>query len=264
MDNKYLVILKAMRLKRNFSFLLILILSLLIISSHAQEVSKKGNIRFGMEGGLQLTGVNDPYMQVSKDGTGYNFGPYLEYYLSEFVKIRASFQYDNRNFSLENGLQYIVDDSGYVGKTSYYNVKENFSVNYLTIPISIIFSRGTGRLNFYLQGSVYYSILLDSDQTGDRYVYISEEDAGEFFFEDHPEFNNPGIHHLDPIIHNFNSSDLGINIFVGLNYSITPKIDLSISPGFTFGFNNVWEDPSRSVTWSRVYKFTAGLSYKIK
>ena len=250
----------------HFSFLTLIFLfaSSGSYNLNSQTLNQKGNVRIGIEGGLQITGINDPYMQVSKDGNGYNFGPYIEYYLSEFVKLRGSVQFDNRKFSLENGIQYIVDDSGYIGRSSYYYLKEAFSVNYLTIPVSVIFERGTGKLKFFLQGSIYYSLLLNSDQTGERYVYISEEDAEEFFFEGHPEFNNPGIHVLDPITRKFNSSDIGLNIMLGLSYSVTPKIDLNISPGFTFAFSNVWEDPARTAKWSRVYKFTAGLSYKLK
>lgn len=232
---------------------------------NAQEnIQEKGSVNFGFEAGLQFTNISDPYMPVSKAGTGYNAGPFIEYCLSNLVKFRAAIQYDNRAFKLENMAPRLVGDSGYIGQTSYYDVQQNFKVNYLTIPISFIYSTGGEKLKFFMQGTVYYSFYINSVQTGVRDVYISEEDAEHFYFEDYPEFSTPGHHYLKPEIQTFNSGDIGINMLIGGVYYIKPGLGISLAPGFTFAFSNVWEDPSRVTTWSTLYKVTAGLVYSIK
>jgi hypothetical protein len=249
-----------MKIKTILSFFSIL-LTLAVLS---QESGNKGSYNLGFEGGIQLTDVNDAFLLDSKSGTGFNFGPYFEYYINQSLKLKVAAHFEDRKFELGNGSQYIVDDSGYVGYYSYYHVNENYIANYLTIPLSVVFERGSDKLKLFVQGTFYYSLLLNSTQSGDRYVYISEEDAEHFWFEDHPEFNVPGYHILEPDTKNLNTSDFGINAFIGACYNISPKLSVYISPGFTMSFANVWEDPSRIASWSSMYKFTAGISYKLK
>lgn len=94
----------------------------------------KGTFNFGFEAGIQFTSVDDPYMSMSDGGTGFNAGPYIEYYLKEKIKIRGGLYFDNRAFTLQDvGL--IVGDSGYIGRSSYYDILEKFKVNYLTISL---------------------------------------------------------------------------------------------------------------------------------
>ncbi len=227
------------------------------------DMGKESRYRIGIEGGLLLSEVDDPIMLVSKSGNGYNFGPYFDYYIGEFLKLRLAGHFESRKFGLENGTQLIVDDSGYVGKSSYYDNKEKYTVNFLTIPLSIIFEKGSDKLKLFVQGTFYYSLLLNSKQESERYVYISAEDAGKLFFDEFPEFNAPGIHFLDPEIKTFNSSDMGISAHIGVKYNINRKMAFSFSPGFTLSFSNVWDNPSRLAKWSRMYRFTAGISYLI-
>ncbi len=242
------------------------VLLLFILSSpiFSQETYiNKGKFNIGFEGGIQFTGVNDTYMHVSEGGIGYNFGPLIEYYLNDFVKIKAGLQYDSREFTLKDLLP-IVDSSGYMGASSYYSSVENYKVNYLTIPLSITYIKGTDNFKFYVQGTFYYSILINSVQTGETFVYISESDAEHYNFVNYPEFNTPGYHYLNQAEQKFNSSDIGINLFVGGIYYIKPNLGISLSPGFSYAFSNVWEDPLRTATWSQLYKVTIGVVYSIK
>jgi hypothetical protein len=230
----------------------------------AQEViSNKGTINVGFEGGVQFTGVDDPYMPVSDAGVGYSAGPYIEYFLNDNIKLRGGLNVDRRAFDLKD-MGSIVGDSGYVGKSSYYDILEKFKVNYLTIPLSIIYIKGSDKFKFFIQGTLYYSLFLNAKQTGYTDVYISEEDAPHFIFEDYPELNIPGHHDFPPVKQTFNTSDIGINVFFGGVFFIKPGLGITISPGFSYSFGNVWENPERKANWSRLYKINAGIIYKLK
>lgn len=231
----------------------------------AQEiVSKKGSVNFGFETGLQVTGISDIESQIVKSKLGFNAGPLLEYYLSNNVKFRIALHFDNRSFSMESTLRPLVIDTLIYSYDSYYHEKENFKVNYLTIPLSLIYIKGSDKFKLYIQGTVYYSFLINSTQSGFRDVYISENDAPHYYFENYPEFNTPGHHYLEQDTQKFNSGDIGINMFFGAIYYVKPGIGISFSPGLSYAFSNVWEDPTRIATWSTLYKFTFGLVYSVK
>ena len=240
--------------------LLALIFSQELISQ--EEVLLKGTFNAGFEAGVQFTSVDDPYMSMSDGGTGYSAGAFIEYFLQEKIKIRGGLYLDNRAFKLQD-VGIIVGDSGYVGKSSYYDVLEKFKVNYLTIPLSLIYVTGSDKFKIYIQGTVYYSLLLNANQTGYIDVYISEEDAPHFYFEDFPELNVPGHHQLNPNVQIFNTSDIGINILFGGIYYIKPNLGITLSPGFTYSFSNVWENPERNASWSRLYKINAGIIFSL-
>jgi len=244
--------------------LIIFVILVFIKPVISQEiVSLKGTMNVGIEAGIQFTGVDDPYVVTSSNGIGYSAGPFFEYYLSNIIKFRVGLNFDKRAFSLQD-MNYIVGDSGYIGKSSYYDVYEEFKVNYLTIPLSLIYIKGSDKFKFFIQGTVYYSLLLNTTQTGYADVFISEEDAPHFYFDGYPELNTPGHHYFDPEIQIFSTSDIGINLLFGFMYNIKPNLGISISPGFSYSFANVWEDPSRRATWSQLYKINLGLVYTLK
>ncbi len=240
--------------------------TLLIISQllHSQSLDiNKGKVNIGLESGIQFTGVDDPYSQISDGGVGYNIGPFFEYYISNQFKIRAGLQFDNRAFKLKSfGIFY--GDSIDHQYNSIFNEAVKYKSNYLTIPLSLIYIKGSDKLKFHLQGTLYYSLFINSVQTGGIDVVISDNDAGYFNIPDYPELSVPGSYHYNHIDNAFNSSDIGINLFFGCTYYINSKIGISLSPGFTYSFSNVWEDPQRATNWSRIYKVTGGLIYIIK
>lgn len=216
----------------------------------------------GFEAGVQFTGIDDSGMPVSKGGVGYSTGPFFDYYLSDIIKFRAGLHYDHRAFSLSD-MNYI-SDTGYVGKSSYYDVEEKYNVNYLTIPLSLVYVKGNDKFNMFIQGTFYYSIFLNSNQTGDLHIFISKEDAPHFYFDGYPEFNIPGDHYLEVGKDLFNTSDMGINLLFGFTYYINPNLGITLAPGFTYSFANVWENPERQASWSRIYKINAGIIYTLK
>ncbi len=244
-------------------FFLFYIVLIITESVNSQEIAlNKGKINVGFEAGIQFTGISDPYMPISDNGTGYATGAFFEYYLSNIIKFRGGLYYDNRAFSL--GDAGYIDDSNYYAKSSYYTVTQQYKANYLTIPLSLIYIKGSDKFKFFIQGTFYFSMYLNSTQTGNFHIHISEEDAPHFDFEGYPEFNIPGDHYLEINGKDqFNTSDMGINILIGVTYYIKPNLGIIVSPGFTYSFANVWEDPLRTTTWSRLYKINIGVIYTL-
>lgn len=244
--------------------ILLLLLTTITFGVYSQE-SRKGQVNIGFEGGLQFTGIDDVYMPVSNDGTGYILGPNIEYYLSDIVKIKAGLMFDNRAFSLEGAYnQLYINDSTFTSANSYQQIYQDFRVNYLTIPISLIYIKGNKKFRLFIKGTFYYSILLNSSQTGFNEVYIAQQDTHLFIDSDYPDFTTPGVHQLDPSIQKFNSSDMGFNMFFGAEYNITPKVALTLAPCYSFSFGNVWENPNRDVQWTQLYQINLGILYKLK
>lgn len=240
------------------------LLPLLLFSQEKYPQKSSGISNFGIEGGIQITGINDPVMPISSSGLGYSLGPYMDYILSSSINLRVAMHFDNRKFSLENGKPYIYDiDSNYHATNSYMDIREDFSINYITIPLSLVYSKGTGKFRLYIQGMLYYSILINSKQSGYNNLHISDTDAPHINTSLIPDYNGPGLYALNPEIQNINSSDLGFSAFIGGVYSVTPEISVRLSPGVTIGFSNVWEDPIRESNWSQLYKITIGIVYNI-
>ncbi len=201
-------------------------------------------------------------MLITEGGIGYSAGPFFEHYLSDIIKFRGGVNFDNRAFTLKDMGS--INDSIYVGKSSYFNVVEKYKINYVTIPLSLIYSKGNDKFNFFLQATLYYSLYLNSNQTGDIHVHISEEDATHFHINNYPEFNIPGDYHFEPLEQSFSTSDIGVNMLFGCIYFIKPNLGITFSPGFTYSFANVWENPERRTTWSRLYKINIGIIYTLK
>ncbi len=234
-------------------------------SSFSQEANiKKGSMNVGFEAGMQFTGISDPQSRYSDNGIGYATGFFIDYYVSNLIKVKGGLYYDSRAFSLGE-FDYIYYDTNIVYRpTSYYDMLRDYKVNYLTIPISFIYIKGTDKFNLFIQGTLYYSLYLNSIQKGDLHIYISEEDAPYFINDKHPEFNIPGDHYLKVPDELFSTSDIGMNLFFGATYYIKPNIGITLSPGFSYSFANVWEDPLRETTWTSLYKINAGIIYTIK
>lgn len=247
---------------------LLVILTITNLRSQNEEIENK--ISIGFEIGPQFTSVSDSYAYsvLPKSKVGFNAGIFGEYKLTDLVKVRLGAYYDNRGFKGQDFISPISelqdDDSVYVSYASYYSEDLNYTLNYLTIPISIIYSKGNEKFSFFLQGSLYYSLLLNASVNGTTDLYIYPEHAPKF--ED-PELQVPGntITEYDnkDITNNFTSNDWGVQLFFGFIYNINSKIGLQISPGLTVGFQNLYANPSRVSKWNNVYKINAGIVYKL-
>ncbi len=125
----------------------------------AQVLSKKGLFNLGVEGGMQFTNIRDfSSLYQASSGIGYSIGGYAEYNISNDFKVRGGLYFDNRVFQL-NGNFPFIDSTGKVLQ-SYYLYQADYKMNYLTIPLYIIYQRGSDKLKVTVQGGIYYSIYL--------------------------------------------------------------------------------------------------------
>lgn len=257
---------------RKFSGILTLsvILILLTINVFSQTVEEDKRIYIGFEGGVQFTKIydNQAYTNLPKSKVGFSAGFFADYKFTDLVKVRIGLYYDNRGFIQQDVISPIgeiqEDDSIYVSYASYFATDLNYTLNYLTIPLSIFYTKGNDKFAFYIQGSIYYSILLNAHRTGHTELYIFPEHAQ--YFET-PEFQVAGStitnYNKEDVYDTFSGNDWGVQLFFGALYHINKKISIQLSPGFTVAFADLYADPSRNSKWSSIYKINAGIIYKI-
>lgn len=230
------------------------------------QIYQKGDVNIGIEGGVQFTNISASYTSnTPTSGVGYSIGPYVEYHVSPTFKLRLGMNYDNRGYGL-NETRIWADqcgDSLVIYNSSYIQLKRDYKVNYLTIPLSVFYVKGNEKFKIYIQFSFYYSLYLNAYQTGFNDLYISENDYQNICDSTLSVGHN--IKEIDGAIEKgFNSSDFGINFYIGGIIRLSPSLGLSIAPGFTFGMANVYEDPVRESRWTRIFKINAGIVYTLK
>jgi len=228
------------------------------------QLYQKGSVNIGIEGGVQFTNVSDSYtINTPTTGTGFSIGPYFEYHVSPVFKLRFGLNYDNRKYGINEPPYSIPDTSGSYLENSYFQFNRDYSVNYLTIPLSLIYVKGNEKFKIYIQFSFYYSLYLNANQKGQNHLYIDSTD--------YHQISDPDIHvghnikeFDEPVEGLFNSSDFGINFYFGGIIKLAPNLGLTIAPGFTVGIANVYIDPSRRSKWSRIFKINTGIVYTLK
>lgn len=260
-----------MKIKNILGFWTTIALLLFATSSLiSQTENTDKRISIGFEGGIQFTKIYDSqaYSNLPKSKTGFSAGFFGDYKFSELIKARIGLYYDNRGFINQDVLSPISEtqgDSDYVSYGSYFATDMDYTLNYLTIPLSIFYTKGTDKLSFFLQGSIYYSILISAHRTGFTDLYIYPDHASEF---ENPELQNPGStiteYNNEDVYNSFNGNDWGVQLFFGAIYHINPNLSLQFSPGFTIAFGDLYADPLRNSKWSSIYKINAGIIYKIK
>jgi len=247
---------------KNLTLPLALFLILVSTILKAQDTPEKKTIALGFEGGVQFTDVSDQWM-ISKGGTGMNMGVFAEYPITDILRIRLGLNYDKRAFNLSNQWRLIDDSTGYFGD-SYYAEDIDFKANYATIPLSLLYVKGVNRFKLYFQFTLYYSLLLDAQLDGYSEWYISAQDALHFT---NPEWQSPILEN-EPVSRDatpdFNSYDLGLHIYVGGMYALNDQWSITLSPGITYGMANVWNNPERTGSWSRIMQINAGVIYQFK
>jgi len=241
----------------------LLLLSLFPSFLISQE-SNKGKINFGFEGGVQFTNVEDKSTRnpaIRK--TGYSFGPYAEYFLSDLFSLRLGLYFDKRGYKIDDlydGLftsSQIIPDSLVYSQNSYFYKTRDYNINYLTIPLSINYVKGSDKFKIYVQAGLYYSLLLSASQKGFDYLYIDPEYAAHFPSSYYKDVTG----NADTI---FNTNDFGMNLNLGFIFQFNPQWGITVSPGFSYSFTNLYFKPEIDAKWSQIYKINAGVVYTLK
>jgi hypothetical protein len=222
---------------------------------------------FGITAGPQFTQISSPGLPaIPENGVGYLAGIFGEYEVIDNIKVRIGTNFDKRSFNAAYQSAYLVFNDSTVSRDSYTGYDLKYSVDYFTIPLSIIYTKGEGPFKLFIQGTFYYSFYLTAHKNGFTDTYIAEND---FKYIDQEEYPNIKQGHnredfsgkTDIFLANekFNSSDIGLSFFIGGIYEISEKVGLYLSPGFTASFGRVLENPIYESRWIRVFKIETGV-----
>lgn len=257
---------------------LISVLLLAAVSLTAQEIEKKGHFSIGIEGGPQITNIKGfagIYNPVSK--VGFYTGVYGDYFISNSFRLRLGAYYDNRRFGLEGYLPYLATpvegDSTYYSFESYYLYQVDYSLNYLTIPIGIVYAKGNEKFKILIEANFYYSLFLFASRDGVDNFYIYPDHAS--YFTDlglgpgnnYYEYtgNAEGFaFNQDNQQFYFNNYDFGFNFMIGAMYFVTERISINAGIGFALSIPNVFQDDRIDSGWSQQTKFNIGVAYLFK
>jgi len=255
----------------NKLYLPIIVLIFITFNAHslyAQE-SNKGKINFGFDGGVQFTNTNNKTtLNPTSRKTGYTFGPYAEYFISDLFSVKLGLYFDNRGFKIDDLYVGLADssvlypDSIVYSAKSYLHITRNYSINYLTMPLSINYVKGTDKFKIFVQVGVYYSLLLGAQQKGSNDLYIDPEYAPHF----QPPFDKPG-HTIEDFTGDatsiFNTYDFGMNLYLGGIVQFSPHWGLTVTPGFAFSFTNLYYQPEVEAKWTQIFRLKAGIVYTL-
>ena len=254
-----------------FKYILATFFVALITTQSKAQYQKKNKLSIGFEAGYQSTSITNDISStaVTGSGGGLNASVFGSYPVSNSLNFELGFRYDSRGFTTKDFINPIAelqsDDSIYVSWSSYYSDSFKYRLNYLTIPISVVYERGNDKHKIFLKLSFYYSLLLNAQKSGNTELFIDPEHAPNF--ED-PELQQAGYTYNDinkaDITNKFNSDDYGIQFFIGYQYKINEKFALRFTPGLTIGLQTLSANPLDNSKWNNIYLINAGIIYTLK
>jgi hypothetical protein len=248
----------------------ILLLSARDIS--AQFETRKGKFNIGVEGGVQFTDIStNGSLYRPTSGLGYAISAFGDYHISNDFRLRVALGYDNRAYQMDASMP-LADTAGNIGN-SYYFYQVDYTMDYLTIPIGILYTRGGEKFKILLQLNFYYSILLGASMEGAEDFYVAPEDIGSIpddsnLLPGHNVYTYGGpatglAYSFNTRNDEFNSFDFGVNFLIGGLYQVTPSVGIHLSLGFTYGLAAVFIDPQLDSRWSQITKVNLGFAYTI-
>ena len=224
-----------------------------------------------MVGGPQFTSLSSPSLpKPPESGIGFLAGGFAEYKLSPLVSIRTGINFDRRSFSAAFQSAFLNFDT-VTSYKSYFGYDLQYNVDYITLPLSILYSKKAGKFGIILEGTFYYSIFLSANSKGYTNVYIHQDDLQYIDTEKYPDLkigdnrtdlNGKTDYYLvkEPI----NSYDLGLNLYLGGSYYVSEKVNVSLLPGFASSFGHFLEDPRYDERWTRIFIIKTGIKYYLK
>ena len=245
----------------------VFVLSLLFSFSQvltAQE-SNQGKFNLGFDGGVQFTNVEDrTTINPAERKIGYTFGPYAEYFISDLFTVKLGVYFDNRGFKIDDlyvgyaDTSQLYPDSVVYSADSYLHITRDYSMNYLTVPLSISYVKGSEKFKIFVQLGVYYSILLNAHKKGYNDLYIDP------VYEPHFNLSGHQIEYFDEDATTlFNSFDVGMNLYLGGLIKLYKNWSLSVTPGFQFSFTHLYYRPDIDASWRQIFQIKAGVVYTL-
>jgi hypothetical protein len=255
-------------MKKNTLHIVFLILIILFFSKSgaiSQEINK-GKFNLGFEGGVQFSNAEDQRtLNPVSSKTAYSSGPYIEYFISDMISVKLGLNYDNRGFKIDDvfvglaGTSEITDSTVFC-PNSYLHITRNYSVNYLTIPLSFRYVKSSGKFKIFIEAGPYYSILINGSRKGQNDLYLEPQCA--------PHFEEPPGHQYEDFNGDatslFNTYDFGMSLYLGGIVQFSPQWGITISPGFMFSFANLYSNPEIDAKWTQIFKINAGVVYTLK
>jgi opacity protein-like surface antigen len=159
---------------------------------------------FGLDIGYNAANVSYPGSYSNSDYTsGFNLGFSAEHYFSNRWSIKGKLIYDQKGWG--NGYLILPDNSEIDGV--------DYHLNYLTIPIMANWHFGRTR-NWYLHFGPYLGFLLSTSES-----------------------SNSG----QDIKGAFNSTDVGLDVGIGVKFPVSNHVKLFIEADGQGGFNNIFK-----------------------
>lgn len=254
------------------SFSMVLIIVCVSVSNLLSQEINKGKVNLGFEGGVQFSNAEDTRtLNPVSSKTGYALGPYFEYFISDLFSVKIGLNFDNRGFKIDDVFTGLADTSQIITDStviiycpgSYFHVTRNYTVNYLSIPLSFRYVKGTEKFKIYIEAGAYYSLLVNANRVGQDDLYVEPECAPHF----EEPFNVPGHQYEDydgDATSFFNTNDFGVSLFIGGIVQFSPQWGLTISPGFMYSFSNLYSSPEIDAKWTQIFRINAGVIYSLK
>ena len=255
-----------------YHILFLLLFTALNVPDIKAQNTVKGQFDLGFEGGVQFSNVEDTRtLNPASSKTGYSLGPYIEYFISDIFTVKLGLYFDKRGFKIDDVFVGLRDTSELITDSTviiycpntYFHITRDYTVNYLTIPLSFRYVKGSDKFKIYVEAGVYYSLLLKAKRVGQDDLYVESECAPHF----EEPFNVPGHQYEDyndDVTSLFNSYDFGISLYLGGIVQFSPQWGLTVTPGFSYSFTNLYSQPEIDAKWTQIFKVNAGVIYTLK
>ena len=225
----------------------------------------------GITAGPQFTDISNVGSASSVGKTGFLAGFFFQYNVIKNLGISTGLNYDRRSFGLQFYTPFIVFPDT-ISYKSYSVIDMKYDVDFLTIPLNIVYTVGEGKLRFYLKGTFYYSLYIGAYKKGYTNIFIHPDDYQYLDPETEPDIQ-PGDNRVDYKgkttyflgEEKFSNFDVGIVFSLGLSYQLSERLYLNLSPGFHSSFGRLLNNPGfSSIKWIRNISIETGLTYKLK
>lgn len=185
--------------------------------------------------------IIDLLKKIQESKIGYSAGLNICYNISKKLGVELGIQYSNKGFAFKKSdliFSDMIDPRfGYVysmwGSAEPAKAKFIYNHIYLDVPVRAIFSLGEKRIHFVTSIGFTTNLFIKATQTS-----VFEFENGNTKRETHEQQ------------YNFKSFDISPTISVGLDYTISNKINLQAEPTLRYGVLKIIEAPITGYLWN--------------